>query len=704
MILHPPGLKRRVLPVVAEHQQALPLRVVHHVLRQDVHVGHVDRAHRPGRLAVAAAHAAAVGAAGEAARQAAGVLRVLAHGLQRHRAAGGAARPAARRRLRVRGAAAAAEVERRRPRVAGRLFRILVRCADQAVDQHDPLAALRLLQRRPPGAGRADSPAAGSGAGVAEVFQEREVVVLPAGRAGRYGKVRVAGAWLAALAAGELVFGGQPQARPGAVVREGRHGAADAAHEAVHDGPQQRAAVRARRRAQRQPGENLGLGDRPPEVSRKGRGQLGERFGHAEFFVQPEHDFVARQSGVERGRPISRRQLITGQFGVCGAHGGRSIVSLVDRLHATVQDGRGVLPRRRGRNPRRCPYFRLVVLADRPHRGGGDAEEARRERARGRRFPVIDDGRRGGDAGGVIRLGGAERAQAPDQAGGLRAKRAGEGMRFVEHQEVEPRRGEQLDVLLAGEQQLQLLHVGEQHPRLPARRAHHLPRADFLGRVHGLAAALALRPPQPRLVVGPRGAGPQPDAGHVGFALRRLADVDAERNAGAGQQAAQAHELVFGQRVHRIDDDGADAGRRPLIAQPQTLADDGVEEALGLAGTGAGGDQRGPARGDGAYRLFLVTAEMGDRGRNPLAQVRMEHPFGDQRLDRAAVAERTGQADVRPLEQRRAARPVERQQLPHLPVQPRIGERVRRKLVAQEAAHDVLGIGDRIQRHAATES
>ena len=454
MVLHPPGLKRRVLAVVAEHQQALPLRVVHHVLRQDVHVGHVDRAHGPRRLAIAAAPAAAAGAAGETARQAARVLRVLAHGVQRHRAAGGAACPAARRRFRVRGAAAGAEVERRRPRAAGRLLRILVRCADQAVDQHDPLAALRLLQRRPPGAGRADSPAAGSGAGVAEVFQEREVVVLAAGGAGRHDKVRVVGAGLAALAAGELIFGGQPQARPGAILREGRHGAADAAHEAVHDGPQQRAAVRARRRAQRQPGEDLGLGDRPPEVPRKGGGQLVERSGRAEFLVQPEHDFVARQRGVERVRPISRRQLLAGQLGVRGAHGGGAIVSLIDRAQATFQDHRGVLPRRRGRNPRRGPYLRLVVLADRLHRGGGNAEEARRERARGRRFPVIDDGRRGGDAGGAFRAGAAERAQAPDQAGGLRAQRAGEGVRFVEHQEVQPRRGEQLDVLLAGEQQL----------------------------------------------------------------------------------------------------------------------------------------------------------------------------------------------------------------------------------------------------------
>ena len=48
----------------------------------------------------------------------------------------------------------------------------------------------------------------------------------------------------------------------------------------------------------------------------------------------------------------------------------------------------------------------------------------------------------------------AECAKAPDEAGRLRAQRAGERVRLVEHEEVEPCPGEQLDVLLAGEKQL----------------------------------------------------------------------------------------------------------------------------------------------------------------------------------------------------------------------------------------------------------
>ena len=58
MVLHPAGLEGGVLPVVAEHQQPRPLGVVHHVLREHVHVGDIGGAHRAGRLAVVAADAA----------------------------------------------------------------------------------------------------------------------------------------------------------------------------------------------------------------------------------------------------------------------------------------------------------------------------------------------------------------------------------------------------------------------------------------------------------------------------------------------------------------------------------------------------------------------------------------------------------------------------------------------------------------------
>ena len=58
--------------------------------------------------------------------------------------------------------------------------------------------------------------------------------------------------------------------------------------------------------------------------------------------------------------------------------------------------------------------------------------------------------------------------QAADQARRLGALRAGERVRLVEDEEVEPGVGEELDVPLARQQQLELLDVGEQDPRLAA--------------------------------------------------------------------------------------------------------------------------------------------------------------------------------------------------------------------------------------------
>ena len=312
---------------------------------------------------------------------------------------------------------------------------------------------------------------------------------------------------------------------------------------------------------------------------------------------------------------------------------------------------------------------------------------------------MVDDGRRGRDArrAGWIDL--AERAETPDETGRLGPQRAGERVRFVEDQEVEPGAGEELDVLLPRQQQLELLDVGEENARLPPGGAHDLARADLLGRADRLAASVAPDLRQPGLVVGPRRPRRQPDAGHLGLVLGGLADVHAERNARARQQAAQPHELVFREGVHRVDDDGADARRGIVVPQAQAPADDGVEEALGLARAGAGGHQGRPAAGDRAQGAFLVAVQVGELLGDAVAQVRMEQPFADQGVDGRALSERPRQADVGSLQQRRPASLVERQQLAHLRVQVRVGEGVRRELVAQEAADDVLGVGDRVQRH-----
>ena len=258
----------------------------------------------------------------------------------------------------------------------------------------------------------------------------------------------------------------------------------------------------------------------------------------------------------------------------------------------------------------------------------------------------------------------AEGAEAPDEAGRLRAQRARERVRLVEDQVVEPRAGEQLDVLLPGQEQFELLDVGEQDAWLPARCAHDLPGADLLPRIHRLTTAFAPRPCEPGFVVGLRRPRSQPDAHHVRLPLRGLADVDPERYSRASQHPAQPHELVFGERVHRIDDDGADAGRCLLVPEREAPADDGVEEAFGLAGPGAGEDECRVALGNRADCAFLVAVEVCDLPRDPLAQMRMKQPFGDQRSHRRALPERPRKADVRPLEQWRLSSFVEGDEVP----------------------------------------
>ena len=103
----------------------------------------------------------------------------------------------------------------------------------------------------------------------------------------------------------------------------------------------------------------------------------------------------------------------------------------------------------------------------------------------------------------MANLGVARRPKAPDEARGLRSERARERMRFIEHEEVETRIGEELDVLLPGEEQLELLDVGEQDPRLPPGRAHDLPGTDLFGRIDRFPAPVAPRPCEAGFVVGP---------------------------------------------------------------------------------------------------------------------------------------------------------------------------------------------------------
>ena len=147
VILHPAGLERRVLTVVAEHEQAPALGMMHHVLGEHVHVRDGDRPYGPGRLAIPSSQSPARGPARQTARQCAGI-RALAALSNRMQLDGGAHRPAVpapRNGGGMRSPAVAAEVQRRRSRMWS-AFSVIVARADEAIEQHHALAAVRLLQ------------------------------------------------------------------------------------------------------------------------------------------------------------------------------------------------------------------------------------------------------------------------------------------------------------------------------------------------------------------------------------------------------------------------------------------------------------------------------------------------------------------------------------------------------------------------------
>ena len=92
---------------------------------------------------------------------------------------------------------------------------------------------------------------------------------------------------------------------------------------------------------------------------------------------------------------------------------------------------------------------------------------------------------------------------------------------------------------------------------------------------------------------------------------------------------------------------------------------------------------------------------MGDLGRDPVREVRVEQALADQGSDRRALPERAREAHVGSLEKRGAAGLVEGEARPHLRVQARVRERICGELVVEEAPDDVLGVRDGVQRHEA---
>src|SRR5438270_827897 len=82
-------------------------------------------------------------------------------------------------------------------------------------------------------------------------------------------------------------------------------------------------------------------------------------------------------------------------------------------------------------------------------------------------------------------------------------------------------------------------------------------------------------------VVRARGTRRKPWPGYIGSVFGSFADVETESDTHAAQQFAKATQLVFRQRVHRIDDDRTNGLRFSGVAKHQGFADDGIQEAFG---------------------------------------------------------------------------------------------------------------------------
>src|SRR5688572_27715233 len=98
-----------------------------------------------------------------------------------------------------------------------------------------------------------------------------------------------------------------------------------------------------------------------------------------------------------------------------------------------------------------------------------------------------------------------------------------------------------------------------------------------------MTAAFRIRSSNRSLIVHARRTRPESYAGNVVGSIRGLTYVEPERDARSGQQVAQATDLVLGECVHRIHNDGYDARCCVLIADRQATADDRIEESLGLS-------------------------------------------------------------------------------------------------------------------------
>src|SRR5688572_27781209 len=147
------------------------------------------------------------------------------------------------------------------------------------------------------------------------------------------------------------------------------------------------------------------------------------------------------------------------------------------------------------------------------------------------------------------------------------------------------------------------------------------------------------------VVVDGGGAELEAVASDLVLAFARFAHVHSERDARAHEHAAEAAELVLGERVHRIDEDGDDPRGSLLVAELQATADDWVEERLGLARSGAGGDERRLTAEDRPDRGFLVGVDLLVWGE--VAEIGVEELLPHEGVDRRSLLEGAGEFYVR---------------------------------------------------------
>ena len=224
--------------------------------------------------------------------------------------------------------------------------------------------------------------------------------------------------------------------------------AADAPHERMHHGSQQRAATPPRGGAERQPREYLRLSHRPSDTPLKGIAKLVQGSRRGKFLVQREHDLVSRQRLMESRGPDAAIKVGTRQRAIGRSYpDSRRVV--FHCANAAVKDIGGVFTRLRRNYSRFRPDFSLIVFSHRSNCLLCNPKKPRGEVVRSLGVFVIDDRCRGCNAGRTARVGIAECPQAADQAGGFRPQSALERVRLVKHQEIEPGVRKQFDVLLA---------------------------------------------------------------------------------------------------------------------------------------------------------------------------------------------------------------------------------------------------------------